>query len=1161
MDPLRPRLRLTALVVLALSSLSHPGFGQETTSLFDGSTLSGWSGDERFWSVEDGVILGRSTPENPLSATTYLTYTNGEYRDFDISLEFRIDGQGSNSGLQFRSIPGENHQVLGYQADLDAARDWTGGIYEQGGRGVIARRGVRMLQNGKHSAYELLGDLAELKKLGAPGEWHTYRVRAEGTRIRIWVDGTLTCDYDDREAMFDGGSFAFQLHQGPPMEVRYRNIEVERLPASTVPETRFGTAQWIWTPEGARDAQVVRFERRLHPKGPVEKATLHATCDDGVEFSMNDRVFAGGDDWKAPFSAALQPKMIKALSAGKPIVLRAEAWNLSGAAGLIARLDIEYKDGTKESVETNRWWTKRVDGEPKPAEELGPISAESTDRRPWGMPSGESSGVPDLPLAASKLEVQPGYRAEEILRVPRGYGSWVTLAVDGKGRLIAAAEAEKGLFRITLRKGGLPTVEPLGLDIEGAQGLLVHGRDLYIMQNAMTGVDNGLFRARDTDGDDLYDELKLLTKLDGSGEHGPHAIWLTPDGEHLEVIAGNTTAFPANVERFHMVPNWRDDQLLPSLPDTFGHGNAMHDHGGWLGRCDLDGEHWEILSTGIRNAFDFAYDRAGNRFAFDADMEWDMGAPWYRAPRLLHVAPGVEFGWRRGSGKIMGSEPDTLDAVAETGPASPVGVLHGKDGRFPGALGEALFLGDWTRGIIYSVALREDGDTFRGEPKPFVSGRPFPLTDMVWLDDGSMAVVTGGRGRRSAIYRIAAEEPRAADAPRGVAEITAEPGKLAAQARRAALELDPAIGTWAPAALAAKDPVGWLAIARVGGPEWQKPLLENLMEEPVPMGHAALRAIELSLARSGAPADDVRAALLARLEAEVPAHDEPIPHDVKLTELLVYLGSDRAPAFAVPRMLSAVTQERAIDFALQLRLAESGWTPELAKSYLDFLHTDARRFLGGRSIEGYLNRIREAALERAGRAIEGGYTPPPLAEPAAPLYEMETPLFVEQWSLPALATVHGQIAGANDRALGERSFRRAGCYACHRVGEEGGGTGPDLTDAGGRFTSRDLLIAILEPSRDISDQYLDTEVWTKDSEVYVGRLVEQDAEWTTLQLPPSEPGGTDGALVDVPAEDIQLVRAHPISRMPSGMLDGLHTAEIVELLAWLLDDPAGRKER
>jgi putative heme-binding domain-containing protein len=1155
--------RLAGLVIAA--ALGAPAFAQDdappaaATSLFDGTSLTGWSGDERFWSVEDGAIVGRSTLETPCEASTYLALAGQEYKNFDLTFEIRVDGEGGNSGLQFRSVPKDGFQVEGYQADLDVAGDWTGGLYEQAGRGVVARRGVRMLLSGTNSSYERIGDLEELTQLVTTGGWHTYRVRALGTRIQIMVDGVETCDVDDRESRFNGGTLAFQLHEGPPMEVRVRSIEIQTLELPDRPASNFGSAAWIWSPEGAKVAQLARFERSIQAKGPVTRATLFGACDNGVEFSIDDTVFAGNAEWQTPFALELPPKIRNLLSSGKKCVLRAECWNSDGPAGLIMRLQLEYEDGSLEYVESNRWWTTRVNGETVNAEELGPFGIE-----PWGTPKVTGNGLPDLPLASTRLELAPGFEVDEILRVPRAMGSWVALTVDDKGRIIAAAEAKHGLFRVTLQDGDAPKVESLGLPTTGAQGLLAHGSDLFIVQNDTRRQDNGLYRARDTTGDDQYDDFQLLTLLDGSGEHGPHAVRLAPDGEHLEVIAGNSTAFPKDVSRYHVAPRWEDDQLVPSLPDTFGHGNAMHNHGGWLGRCTLDGTEWEILNSGMRNAYSFAYDAQGERFAYDSDMEWDMGAPWYRAPRVLHLAPGAEFGWRRGSGKVMDGEPDTLGAVASTGPASPVGVLHGADSLYPGGWANALFIGDWTRGRVYSVELEPDGDTFSGEVKPFVSGRPFPVTDMTWLSDGSMALATGGRGRRSALYRIAAVDPRgsavatstdeAGEALGGEGE-TAE-GRLAAQVRRAQLELDPDVATWAPAVLQGADPVGRLALARVGDIRWQAALFESLMAEEGPLDHATLRAIEVSLARTGMPADALTASLRARIEADLPAENgsTPFPHDVKRTELLVALGSARAPAFAVPLMLGAETQERAIDFALQLRRAHEGWTPELAQSYLDFLHVEARGFRGGRSMEGYLDRIRNEALERAGKALPDGYAAPEVPASAQPAFAVETPIFREQWSLRNLGAIVQQVEAANDPQLGEHSFRLAGCYACHRVGEVGGGTGPDLTDAGGRFTARDLMIAILEPSRDISDQYVDTEVWTEDSTVFVGRLVEKDGEWTSLRLPPSEAGGTDGELVDIAAEDIKLVRPHPLSRMPSGTVDCLRVNEIAAMAAWLLSD-------
>ena len=87
--------------------------------------------------VDVPASLRESTEINPLERTTYLTWTEAPVADFELELEVRI--LGGNSGVQFRSRELGEWQVAGYQADLDAASQWTGGVYEQDGRGVIAR--------------------------------------------------------------------------------------------------------------------------------------------------------------------------------------------------------------------------------------------------------------------------------------------------------------------------------------------------------------------------------------------------------------------------------------------------------------------------------------------------------------------------------------------------------------------------------------------------------------------------------------------------------------------------------------------------------------------------------------------------------------------------------------------------------------------------------------------------------------------------------------------------------------------------------------------------------------------------------------------------------------------------------------------------------------
>ena len=112
---------------------------------------------------------------------------------------------------------------------------------------------------------------------------------------------------------------------------------------------------------------------------------------------------------------------------------------------------------------------------------------------------------------------------------------------------------------------------------------------------------------------------------------------------------------------------------------------------------------------------------------------------------------------------------------------------------------------------------------------------------------------------------------------------------------------------------------------------------------------------------------------------------------------------------------------------------------------------------------------------------------------------------------------------------------------------EGGDLGHDLTGAGSRYSARDLMLAILEPSREISDQYQDTEVLTTDGELLIGKIVGRtDEALSILTAPPDE--GT----YDVDLADVELERPHPLSRMPAGLLDVLTASEIEDLFAYTL---------
>ncbi len=209
---------------------THQTDRAEFVDLFDGKSLDGWSFDKDYWSVVDGVIVGQTTAEKPLEHNTFLIW-NGEVRDFELELEFRISAV--NSGVQFRSVDKGSHRVTGYQADFDAANNYTGIIYEEGGRGILAPRAQHVTIGGdgtrKASDEATCDEKAFLASIRA-GDWNQSRVIARGSQITHMINGFVTARLDDGETgkASDKGIIALQLHVGDPMKVEFRKIRLKR---------------------------------------------------------------------------------------------------------------------------------------------------------------------------------------------------------------------------------------------------------------------------------------------------------------------------------------------------------------------------------------------------------------------------------------------------------------------------------------------------------------------------------------------------------------------------------------------------------------------------------------------------------------------------------------------------------------------------------------------------------------------------------------------------------------------------------------------------------------------------------------------------------------------------------------------------------------------
>jgi hypothetical protein len=203
----------SSLALLTLLAVAPPP-GQTLKSpkpvaIFDGRTFAGWEGNLAIFRVEEGAIVGGSMKDK-IARNEFLCSTQ-TYGDFELRLKFKLlGGDAANAGVQFRTkrIP-NNHEVSGYQADMGAG--WWGGLYDESRR------------NKTLSA----PDQEKMKQIVTPTEWNDYVIRAEGSHIRLWINGVQTVDYVEPDASIESrGVICPQIHAGPPSEAWYKDITI-----------------------------------------------------------------------------------------------------------------------------------------------------------------------------------------------------------------------------------------------------------------------------------------------------------------------------------------------------------------------------------------------------------------------------------------------------------------------------------------------------------------------------------------------------------------------------------------------------------------------------------------------------------------------------------------------------------------------------------------------------------------------------------------------------------------------------------------------------------------------------------------------------------------------------------------------------------------------
>ena len=952
---------------------------------------------------------------------------------------------------------------------------------------------------------------------------------------------------------------------------------------------------WIWK-AGTIGSEEANFKTTLTLKAKPAKAPLLITCDNSFSLSINGKIVASSKDWKKP----VKMDVAKFLESGKNHLL-VEADNEGSTAGFLMSLQA----GSQRLVSDKNWMAQSHEGEWHQAVEVTKYGA-----APWGKVF-KQAAAPKKRIATSSpktlpLITLPGFKAEKIHDVlKKDQGSWVGMTVDPKGRIITT-DQHGGVYRVTLKPK--VSVEKLNVKVTGGHGALCAFDSLYIMVGEGK---RGIYRLRDTNGDDQYDSEEFILPLKARGEHGSHSLVLSPDKKSIYMVGGNNTDMPTSVTSYRMAQAWKEDHILPRMADGRGHNKGRMAPGGYIMKISPDGKTQEMISHGFRNQFDAAFNLDGELITFDADMEYDIGSPWYRPTRVNHVVSGVDWGWRHGTGKWPHYYTDTLPSVIDIGPGSPTGVSNGLGASFPAKYQKAIFINDWTYGTMYAVHLEQDGATYKATKEEFVSGKPLPLTDVIIHPDGAMYFMVGGRRTTSALYKLTyvgdeSTAPVKAGAvhadlalrrkiealhDQGVGEeaiakalpYLKHQDRFIRYAARVALEKQP-VAKWQQYISSEKSP--WTvielstALARMGAKDQQPKILAALNQldyknMDTAQFLAAIRAYQLAFTRLDKPSPADGTAAIKTLNDLYPHKDNFVNRE--LSQVLLYLNAPDAVSRTVQLVLSATddTQEKILDdkvlqrndkyaaaakrteqfrpnvqqfaLAFSLRSIKNGWSDADHASYFSWFPR-AKTWQGGNSFGPFIENSRKEALANVTDEAKRKKYEAASGKSMVASRAIQTPKGPgRSWSLKEAVSAVQGNLKGRSFASGENLFHATACASCHRFAGQGMGIGPDLTGSANRYTLEDMLENIIHPSKVISDQYISTQFSLKDGSSVIGRIAKEEDGVLHLMTNPFSADSN----VQVKVADVKSRKPYEVSHMPPSLINTLNPDEVSDLIAYI----------
>ena len=1115
------RYPLSALLALLLAALSPLSAQEGFKPLFDGKTLAGWDGNPELWSVEDGAITGKTKGPDHLAYNQFLVWKGGVVKNFE--LRAKIKCSASNSGIQYRSkeLPEAGKWVVGgYQCDVHANPPFNGMVYEERARGILVQNGQSVIVDDKGDKW--LAAERDAVKVDFT-EWHEYVIIAQGNHLIHKIDGKVTIDLVDHQAKNRAleGLLAFQVHKGPAMIVQIKDIVLKELP-----ETALLTLEKNQIPSDAQRI-VPPAPKKAAPKTPAKtKAKAPAK-----KAPATDTGKAIGENKATPVDRIKAPEGFKVEllysvpgdSLGSWVALCADD------KGRIYASD-QYGDLYRFPAPAAGQTLKAADVKKMP------VSIRAINGMVWAF-GALYAGVNDYEK-----------------KIPSGF--YRLSDSDGDDQL------DKVELLRAIESGGDHGVHKVVVTPDQNGFYLITGNNSVKTETPETSPVAPLW------GDD-----HLLPRMPDGRGHNRHVLApggivyrISKDGKTFETFAsGFRNIYGGAVNRAGDLFTYDADMEYDFNTSWYRPTRVNHVvSGGEYGWRNGAGKYPEFypdnlpatvnIGPGSPTGIGFGY---GAKFpAKYQEALYIMDWSWGKIYAIDLKAKGASY---------VGTKTDFIGGAPL--PVTDL-LIHPQDGAMYFAIGgrkvqsglyRVTYIGkESTEPVLASVAKVSPEVAARKALEQFHGKQDAKAAEVAWPHLSS-----SDRWLRFAARVVLEHQPYAGWSERAFAEknTTARLEAFLALARQAAkcpyhteraAKPDPRTGiaptTAAPTAAEAALRDRLLAALR--SDDFSQLTLEQKLLH--------VRLTQIILHRYGNPDAAGVAAIIAQYDAAYPSADFGL--NWLLVETLGHLQSPTLAAKAMAFVANAGSQEPELEVMRSVRMLKAGWTPELREKQLNWF-VKAASYRGGSSFGKFVEFIRNDSLAT--------FTPEELARheklialaknpPVKSAYENVGAMFAgrtpKNWTLDELSAATKTGLKGRDFAQGRKVFSAAACFTCHRFGNAGGMTGPDLTLSGGRYSPHDFLDQIINPSKVINEQFAPVIVTKNNGETFSGVVVNLNGDRVSINTDLSDPSQQ----VSIDRKEVKSMELSTVSPMPPMLLSMLTQEEILDLVAYVLS--GGDKE-